>query len=274
MKTVTIVKQPNNLYTVTTVETTIEKDVPITLDSPPKPDPTSPQPTPQPIPTSPTLWRMASNFSALSLGATARQDTGITEAFSATKVAMSPDGRKCAEMGITAGISGSGQWGGIISHPTNLVEGNEVIFKVSSYFPVGFDFTATPRLKFLRVHTGSGVNINEGYLDLYILPQGGFSHDSEVAGVYTSNGGGLPLGKPIVTGVWETYEVHVKFSSTPGVGFYKVRQNGVLIYENLTHKTLRSAQSYSDRSHIFTYWNHVAPKTQHMYIDNVSVTAR
>ena len=58
--------------------------------------------------------------------------------------------------------------------------------------------------------------------------------------------------------VWETYEIYVKFNSQPGKGIYRVWRNGKLIYENKSQKTLSAAASYSDRSHIFSYWNGIA----------------
>lgn len=54
------------------------------------------------------------------------------------------------------------------------------------------------------------------------------------------------------------------------VRFWK---NGKLIGEFLDRVTLVADDSYSDRFHIFTYWNGGAPQTQHMYIDDVVLTS-
>lgn len=259
-KTVLINKQPDGLYTITTVE----KDIALIDEKAPLPQP-APQPTK-------LIWERKTSFQTLPVGSSAREATGLTEAFSNTIIAMNGDVR-CARMGVGIGEEGFGIWGGIMDHPTDLTEGNELTFTIETFFPVGFDFSANPRLKFLRVHTQS-IASNEGYLDLYILPKGGFSHDSEVVGISSINNGGIPFGKPIVPGVWEKYEVFVKFSSSPGKGIYRVSQNGLMIYENTTQKTLKSTASYSDKSYIFTYWNDGAPKTQHMFVKQATLTAR
>lgn len=221
-------------------------------------------------------WSLVGDFEGNAIGKPANGLTGLGEAFSKATVTSDRafDGGKSAKMGIDAGSSGSSSWGGIMYHPVDLYEGSELWFRVSSYFPSSFIAVGNPRLKFLRVHTQTTAGGNDGYLDLYILPNGQFSHDNEIIGISTVNGvNRVYLGSPLKKDVWETYEVYVKFSSQPGSGIYRVWQNGNLIYENKTQKTLKTASSYSDRSHIFTYWNGDAPQTQYMYIDDLIITS-
>lgn len=216
-------------------------------------------------------WTLVADFESGAVGERANGPRSLSEAFSKTVIVDTPvfDGIRATQMGIDAGISGFGTWGGIIDHPVDLHQGSEIWFRVSTYFPTNFIAVGNPRLKFLRVHTLTTVGLNDGYLDLYILPNGQFSYDNEVVGVSTSK---TPFGAVLKKGEWETYEIYIKLHSQPQAGIYRVWQNGKLIHENKTLKTLSTAASWSDRAHIFTYWNGNAPQTQSMYVDDVILT--
>ena len=252
-------KQPNGLYTVNI------QDADVTFENAPPP-----VEVPQP---DPYLWSMGSTWSTLPIGSSAREPEGMTEAFSSTIIATAPDGTVCARMGIDAGKTGFGQWGGIISHKENAIAGQVLDMTIATYFPGDFDLKAMPRLKFLRMHTMSDASPNEGYLDLYILPNGQFCHDNETTGFSSIVNGGDPFGLTIERETWEIYRVFVYLNSDPTKGFYKVYQNGKLIYERMG-ATLSTNSSYSDRTHIFTYWNGGAPKSQFMYVRDFSLLAR
>lgn len=217
-------------------------------------------------------WTLVADFEGGVVGQKANGPRGLSEAFGKSIIASSPviDGSRSAQMGIDASSDGSTQWGGIMNHPVNLQEGSELWFRVSTYFPANFIATGQPRLKFLRSHT------LQGHIDLYILPGGGFSHDNEITSVSTAEniqtGAATPFGSPLKKGVWETYEVYIKFHSQPGNAAYRVWQNGKMIYENTAQKTLSTPASVSGHSNIFTYWNGGAPQTQSMYVDDVIMT--
>ena len=217
-------------------------------------------------------WSLVADFEDGVVGQKANGPRGLSEAFGKSVIVDSPvfDGTRGAQMGIDAGVEGFGQWGGFMTHPVPLYEGSELWFRVSTYFPANFIAIGKPRLKFLRSHTAAG------HIDLYILPNGGFSHDNEVIGVSTAEniktGAATPFGEPLKRNVWETYEVYIKFHSQPGKAAYRVWQNGKMIYENTTQKTLSTPTSFSEHSNIFTYWNGGAPQTQSMYIDDVLIT--
>lgn len=263
MKTLTLTKQSSGLYTVISSET--HNDVAVTFN-----DIITP-----PIPVN--KWKMETRFDLIPLGFQAQELNGITEAFRNTIIFESPDtlGEKCARMAIAKGSTGFGSWGGITKHKDKLYEGDEVELDITTWFPGEFEPEANPRLKFLRVHTRSDVNSNEGYLDLYILPNKynyRFSHDNEVTGFSSINNNGTPFGLPLRANKWEQYSVYIKLHSDPLIGQYKVYQNGSLIYQR-TGKTLLTPTSYADYSYIFTYWNEGSPKNQHMFVKKFSVTA-
>ena len=228
-------------------------------------------------------WTLVGDFEDGVVGQKANGSRGMSEAFGKSIIVDTPvfDGIRGAQMGIDVTSDGSTQWGGIMNHPVVLREGVELWYRISTYFPVNFIPVGRPRLKFLRVHTMTTVGTNDGYLDLYILPNGGFSYDNEIVSVSTSEniqtGAPTPFGTPLEKGVWETYEVYIKFHSQPGMGIYRAWQNGKLIHENKTLNTLKTPASWSDRAHIFTYWNSFsnagAPQTQSMYVDDVILTS-
>lgn len=201
-------------------------------------------------------------------GATARGDAAFSDAME-TKYSNERAfaGTQSARMSVTGGSTAFGEWGAIRNLPAKVKEGEELWFRVATYFPTTFNYTANPRLKFLRVHTMSDASANQGYIDLYILPNGKFSYDNEILNTVT-----FDLGAPVQKGKWETYEVYVKFSSVSGQGIFRVWQNGKLIHENKSWQTLRGSSSYSDRVHIFTYWNGGAPQSQSAFVDDVVIT--
>jgi hypothetical protein len=217
-------------------------------------------------------WIITASFETGTLGAAANGANGFAEAGTYTVIDNTHvySGTKSARCGIDAGDDGSGPvtWGGLWGYYNSplgpVVQNGEIWFRVRSFFPVGFNYQANPRLKFLRINTVSTHYGNDGYLDLYILNNGRFSHDNELTGVSTN---AVPFGNQLALGTWETYEVYAKLHATQGK--YRVWQNGILIYENLTQRTLASATSWSEVARIFTFWNGGSPATQNCWIDDV-----
>lgn len=213
-------------------------------------------------------WTVHLGFDSGTLGQLAQGTGGFSESFAtAYSNEAAYQSRQSAKMYVTAGSDGWGQWGAIHNLPARPKEGEEMWLRVASYFPSTFDYSANPHLKFLRIHTRSDAAENQGYLDLYIRNSGLLAYVNEPVGVITSE-----FGSQVQKGKWEIYEVYVKFSSVAGQGIFRVWQNGKLVHENRQWKTLSGSASYSDRIHIFTYWNGGAPKTQSAYIDDVVIT--
>ena len=77
------------------------------------------------------------------------------------------EGSGVAELNIKEGDQGFGRWGGRLTFNAanlrNLGQGDEIYFRVSTYFPEDFDYTASPRLKFLRIHVADKNGKNRGY---------------------------------------------------------------------------------------------------------------
>ena len=163
-------------------------------------------------------------------------------------------------------------------------------FRVRTFMPPGFDYTAEPRLKFLRIATKHSDGSGMGHNDIYLMPPGTnpplyWIYEGNV-GVY-QRGGSLQFGNQsdqVLKGAWETYEFYVKFDTEPdrsankvgqgagsGQGRVKVWKNGKLLLDH-GERTLKDANGYVGDSYIFTYWNKGSPATQEMYVDDVVIT--
>ena len=237
------------------------------------------------LPAKATAWTKHLHFNDGADGVAAYGEDGFDDAAGGTTydTEKSYEGGKSARLSVTDGATAFGLWGGIITHPTNLVKGDEIWVRVRTYMPMGFDYNSSgegAHLKFLRVHTRSDASSNQGYDDWYINPT---TRNSDVPHKFIfegqqawSNFGSNSFGH-IVLGVWETYEMYLKLDNVAkdngGEALVRFWKDGVLLGEATDRITLSTDSSYSDRTHIFTYWNGGAPKTQHMWLDDVVVTS-
>ena len=209
------------------------------------------------------------------------------------------DGQKidgqCARMSISKGHDGWGTWGGRINFNerglTNLVAGSEVWISVRVFMPEGFDYSASPHLKFLRLHTKSPSSSNEGYNDWYITPDGPTHNGkSDVPFFFVKEQqnlvryfGDFNVDRPI-KGQWENYEIYMKMDyrtvDEGGTSRVRVWKNGRLLGEFNDMRTLNKSDSYAGSFLIFTYWNGgnasgtgTRPtKDQHLFIDDLIIT--
>jgi hypothetical protein len=213
-----------------------------------------------------------------------------TNAFTSTlySTAQVPAGAtQSCQMGISAGSDGWDQWGGIYMFPTHLGPGSDLWIRLAMYVPAGFNFNANPWLKFMRVHTASPSNTNQGYNDLYINPSGGTIFDQSLGKDISTpfsfyyEGQGMVRGvgtsaNNIAFGKWETYEIHYTIDTTPknqgGKGEIKIWKNNALIADLTDQKQLVDSSTYAESFYMFTYWNGNAPATQNLYINDVIVT--
>lgn len=189
-------------------------------------------------------------------------------------------GTKSCKQVISKGDTGFGVWGGILTLPARLTKGGEFWVRVRTFMPIGFNYNSSAEgahLKFLRLHTMSPSQSNQGYNDWYINPKGDpsphkFIFEGEQVWSYVSDPSTAP-----VLGVWETYEMYVKLDSVPksrgGTAVVRFWKNGELIGEFPDRQTLVGTDSYADRFHFFTYWNGGSPQTQQMYMDDVVLTS-
>lgn len=185
-----------------------------------------------------------------------------------------------ARLTATEGTTGWGSWGGYVDYPSKLKSGDELWFRVRTFYPQDWQPSTEARQKFIRVRTtDSSGKKNEGYIDLYIC-----ANDNSCAFKFIFEGEnqwvniGTKKDHAPKYGVWETYELYVKLDSAAasngGQALVRFWKNGELIKEITNRKTLRTSNSKADRTHLFTWWgNNGSPVTQSMWVDDVHITS-
>lgn len=186
---------------------------------------------------------------------------------------------KSAKVEILVGTGGFGSWGGIYSFASPLQRYSEVWIRIRCRFPTGFDWTNSDGnpswIKFLRLRNETiGLNDNLGYNDLYFghtTTNGAFPnqlryiHESEQSWQASS-------AITVAPDTWHTYEVYYKIDSLSvddgGQGRGRVWFDGDLVMDITDRKTLAAADAEIPSLYLFTFWNQVAPATQHGWIDD------
>jgi hypothetical protein len=190
-------------------------------------------------------------------------------------------GSLASSVSIKKGQTGYGDWGGALTFPSKLKEGDELWMRLYVYFPGGWDFSCgcVQGMKFTRVHVASASGSNEGYLSSLIKGAstgGKLVMDSEVGGSTFSGNTDRDLrheiGAEFPRDGWVAIEKYIKFSSVPGRAIFRFWQDGNLIFEDKLTPTLGSSGSYSDFFYLFTYWNNGAPRNQTAYVDDIVLT--
>jgi len=123
---------------------------------------------------------------------------------------QSYEGGKAAVLSAQRGKENYGRWGGRVSFPTRLSKGDEIWWRVRTFWPKEMDYSANPRLKFLRVHTCTANGGNRGYNDIYINAPGSkipfqFIYEGAQRWSHVSD-----VEDAIVPNTWETYEFYLK----------------------------------------------------------------
>jgi hypothetical protein len=185
------------------------------------------------------------------------------------------------------------QFGYTLILPTNLVNGDTLWFSTRTYRPTGYSDAASPRLKFIRMHTETSAGANVGYVDWYLDNIGEFHYIYEgtqgnpayaypgTAWVPDPDGDtGNPgfQGHAPTTGVWETWDVCTVFGNVPkasgGTAESFFWKNKVLVGHVTTRETLASSTNRVDEIHHTTFWNGGAPQAQSLYVGRYAVAAK
>ena len=191
---------------------------------------------------------------------------------------------KSAKIQITSGSGGFGAWGGIYTFASPLQRYSEVWIRIRCRFPTGFDWTNSDGnpswIKFLRLRNETiGLNDNLGYNDLYFghtTTNGAFPnqlryiHEAEQSWLATAGGA-----VTVSPDTWHTYEVYYKLDSVRGSAggqsMLRVWFDGGLVLSSNDRITLAASDAEIPDIYLFTFWNQVAPATQHGWIDDLTV---
>jgi len=229
-------------------------------------------------------WTINQSFDSQSNG---EKCAGWSSTRSVVSSAAAASQSKSCKLRIAKGSRGFGEWGGIIKFPSTLKNGDEIWVRMRNYFPIGFDYNASTRLKFLRIKTFRQDGSNGGYDDWYINRKGSvppfqfiYEGSSRADLGWTKFGTSSDV---IKLGVWETYEMYIKFGTKSvdngGTGRVRVWKNGKLMKDITNRVTFRAATDYANSLYIYTYWNDTpdtprgSPQTQNSYVDDVIVTS-
>lgn len=210
-------------------------------------------------------WIDTRNFEGGTIGQRTSKATGGIGGFSNTLYSNTyvHSGSMAAEVTFPEGSDCWGVCGGQVDYPQLVYENGEIWIRGYFYLKSPWVWTCSPRVKMFRIHVQNGGYIS-AFADNTIV--GNFRPSNEVAGIEPSNPYIWDLDR------WQSVELYVKFSATPGQGIFRIWKDGILIFEDRTNITLRSSGDYADLSYIFSYWNGGVPQTQYAWIDDFVFT--
>lgn len=168
---------------------------------------------------------------------------------------------------------GFGQWGGIVPLP-DVAQGESVWVRLWVQWPSSFEFSASPWMKFLRLHNRRADGSNGGYNDLYVDnadgPESVLRVIKEVHNVWeVYDGPALPRD------TWERYEMQIVVDHVPvddgGEGRFRVWRDDELIFDRTDVPTVVGEGDVLDYLYIFTYWNNEAPPANTAFIDELAI---
>lgn len=216
-------------------------------------------------------WTIANDFEGGTVGQLAGGSSGLSEPYSQTVFSdtIVHAGTRSAKTSFTSGSTGSSQYGGSISFPSNLVSGNELWARGYFYFEPGFSFACSPVIKIFRIArvktSGGG---HAGYLSVFSNSSGQILLSNEVDndGMNAEYGTGVNF----TVGAWQSIEMYAKLSTTNPI--LRIWKDGVLIIEKTDYQTLSSSTAVADFGLLYTYWNGGSPKNQVAYNDDIVFT--
>lgn len=238
-------------------------------------------------------WTLSDNFDSGVIGSVVAAQSpvlngGGSKSYYSNDVSYS--GSQSVQYNISGGSTGGG-WGGVSLFNSNgaqpLREGDEVWVRVRTYMPGSFDYTANPRLKFLRYHVKQQNGTHIGYADIYINNNGTYRYINELNNTSYSvgrEGNAFDASYPVRKDEWETVVYYIKFSANNArIKFWKEVEGTVingkrvggrmkLLFDEGRDLTLVNSTDQVVRFLMFTYWNGGSPKTQHMYMDDFYVS--
>lgn len=151
---------------------------------------------------------------------------------------------------------------------SDVYDGGHVWYQLQTFFPTGFDFTATGfNLKFMRIGTRRGNGSNGGYLDIYIKNNREVYYQNEVADASQDD---VDDTKRINTNEWQTWTVHAVLSRTTPL--FELWRGTEKLLTNNTFVTLPDNAGYAERAMFVTYWNGGVPQNQEAFVDNIKVS--
>lgn len=249
-------------------------------------DPETPPPIGGPPAVSGPGWMIHQDFEGGVLGTTPPGFFGGAPPRSGTQYSgeQTRSGNRSARLSIAEGTDGWGHFGGVISFPEHVRKGETVRVRASFWMPVGFEPNQRngEALKFLRVHTADSRGTHVGYHDVLFNRMPDLAIGAYVWGY---EGGGYvnyvrPFGasQPFAKERWETFEWAITMDNVPvaegGSARVLMWKNGTLMVDIRDARTLTDAGGFATRFLLFTFWNGLAQKDTHIFLDDLTITNR
>jgi hypothetical protein len=141
-------------------------------------------------------------------------------------------------------------------------------------WPASFEFSATPFMKFLRLHNATASGDNAGYNDLYVdqadSTEGVLRTIKEIHDVWD-----VYDGPKLPRDTWERYEMYLSIDDQPvdagGQGRVRIWRDDTLIFDRTDVPTITESDGVIDYFYLFTYWNNEQPPDNHVYVDDLTI---
>jgi hypothetical protein len=184
-------------------------------------------------------------------------------------------GTKSAKMAIHPSDGGGfGNWGGIVPISPGLEKGKEIWVRLYVMWPASFEFSASPFMKFLRLHNATSAGDNAGYNDLYVdqadATQSVLRTIKEVHDVWD-----VYDGPKLPRDTWERYEMYLYVDDQPvdsgGQARVRIWRDDTLIFNRTDVPTITESDGVIDYFYLFTYWNNEQPPDNYVYVDDLTL---
>lgn len=215
-------------------------------------------------------WTWTADFEQGQIGNRAQGPSGFDYAATRTTYTneIAHSGTKSCKFDWLRGVDGfdtcSAWWGyGDSNH--RVGNGGELWVRGYYYFKSPWSWTCDPAIKILRAAIRTASDQNRGYHSIFSNTNGQVTLSNEVQDYQPES--------TVAFGVnqWVCLELYVKFSPTAPIT--RIWRDGVLVFENKSHRTLDSTSDYfAGGGWVMSYWNGGAPQAQVMYVDDFVAT--
>src|SRR5574343_470584 len=211
-------------------------------------------------------WTWTADFESGTLGQVASGTSGFDYAAARTTYTseIAHSGTKSCKLDWYRGSDGDGcaAWWPATQRVTS--NGGELWVRGYYYFKSPWSWTCDPAVKILRAVVRTSGNAHIGYHSILSNTNGQVTLSNEVQDYQPEST--VAFG----TDQWVCLELYVKFSpTTPTV---RIWRNGVLVFEDKSHRTADSTTDFCDGGWVMSYWNGGAPQAQVMYVDDFQAT--
>ncbi|WP_019531046.1 heparin lyase I family protein [Dasania marina] len=226
-------------------------------------------------------WSIERNFNEGAHGTAANTsldgfDTAAEQSFYDSS--LSYNGGQSALLNISKGDQGFGRWGGVINFPSPVTASQELWYQMYIYIPDSFTIdTDQGSLKTIRFMSQKSDGSGSGALDIQMADEDS-PNVFRMIREYASSAGWFTFGErhQFKKNQWHKITTYLyadhKTASEGGRSEVKVWLDNALVTHEREIKTLAFDGSYFNSLYLFTYWNGLAPKTQHLWVDEIQIT--